>query len=85
MTDQRKAERRQYNRRRPPRDYKMVIFECSRCDVKHHVMRELRITDIQTLQREGWVFPDGPVPDMNYKVGAVRGLCPDHAIEEARG
>ncbi|MEE9312106.1 MAG: hypothetical protein V3V10_06790 [Planctomycetota bacterium] len=85
MNERRENQRRTYDRRRPARDLKMVVFACRFCENKHHVMRELRVADIQTLQREGWVFPDGPLPDAGYKVGCVSGLCPEHAANDARG
>lgn len=65
----------------------MVVFECRAegCEHKHHIMRELRSEDVKMLHRDGWVFPDGPLPEEDYTIGAVSGFCPEHAINDARG
>ena len=65
----------------------MVIFECrvEDCEHSHHIMRQLTTDDIKALHADGWVFPDGPLPDEDAIIGHVSGLCPTHAINDARG
>lgn len=66
----------------------MVIFECrvEDCEHSHHILRQLTVDDIKALHADGWVFPDGPLPEKEDAIiGHVSALCPTHAINDARG